>query len=129
MRITFNGDEFLTTAGIDMSELGAELSDNIADVRDAFEGLRITDDGLDYVDIDPAEARELITDTAKDLCDGVCQFAAYAKAYEEALRARGIDFKKLVDPNKFKAFVSRIRRSLEKSVYELSESDAANAAN
>ena len=96
-------------------ELMAEM---LLDIKAACKGVRVEDSMYHCFDIDREEAREIIVSTAENLCRCVCEYAAYTKAYEEALSACGIDVRQRFDPDRFDALACTIRESMEKTLTE-----------
>lgn len=94
------------------------MAEMLLDIKAACKGVRVEDSMYHCYDIDREEAREVIIDTAEKLCRCVCEYAAYTKAYEEALNACGIDIRKCLDQNGFEALSGMIRESLEKTLKE-----------
>ena len=110
-------------------ELASSIDSMLTVIENACDGFYVDpDDPCEFSAIDSDEARYVIIDTAKELCRYICRYAAYFTAYKETLKDCGIDAGKFIDWRKFSELSDKIRKSLEEAGIEITESDAANAA-
>ena len=125
--MNLNGDERAT-------KVEPALSEMLADIKDAHDGVCFADDLINYIDtdsdemVDPVETRELFVKSAcvvDDLFRRLCKYAALARAYEETLSVCGGDIKKLLEPEKVAERVRKIRESLRRVVMEMTADAAA----
>ena len=132
-----NNDNKVTT------KVGPQLSEILVDIKDAYDSVCRTDEAVNYFSstqgeslepeesleleeyVDQVEVRELIwraSYAAISLYHNVCKYAAYARAYAEALSSCGIDINKILDQNR----VETIRESLKKAAMGMPASAATN---
>ena len=126
MMVNLNDDKLET-------KVEPALSEMLADIKDAYDGVRFAGDLINYIDtdsdemIDPVETRELFVKSScivDDLFRCVCKYAGYVRAYQEILNGCGIDIGKRVDPHVFADRSRKIRESLKMAALETPANDA-----